>query len=106
MTDLPGYPTRSFLKGALFWAPGSGERATSYRCWIGDSGGDAGALRPDLVPAGRVPNTAGIGFDKTGIELDERGFLKVNERQEAMEFVTRPNGATQLIDNTLKSLFA
>jgi pyruvate/2-oxoglutarate dehydrogenase complex dihydrolipoamide dehydrogenase (E3) component len=35
-----------------------------------------------LVAAGRVPNTAGIGLDKAGVELDERGFVKVNERLE------------------------
>jgi pyruvate/2-oxoglutarate dehydrogenase complex dihydrolipoamide dehydrogenase (E3) component len=34
----------------------------------------------DLVVAvGRVPNTAGIGLDKTGVELDGRGFIRVNE---------------------------
>ena len=35
-----------------------------------------------LVAAGRVPNTAGIGLDKAGVELDGRGFVKVNERLE------------------------
>ncbi len=35
-----------------------------------------------LVAAGRVPNTAGIGLDKAGVELDERGFVRVNERLE------------------------
>jgi pyruvate/2-oxoglutarate dehydrogenase complex dihydrolipoamide dehydrogenase (E3) component len=35
-----------------------------------------------LVGAGRTPNTAGIGLDKLGVELDERGFVKVNERLE------------------------
>ena len=33
-----------------------------------------------LVAAGRIPNTAGIGLEKAGIELDERGFIRVNER--------------------------
>jgi pyruvate/2-oxoglutarate dehydrogenase complex dihydrolipoamide dehydrogenase (E3) component len=32
-----------------------------------------------LVATGRVPNTAGIGLDKAGVELDERGFIRVNE---------------------------
>jgi pyruvate/2-oxoglutarate dehydrogenase complex dihydrolipoamide dehydrogenase (E3) component len=36
-----------------------------------------------LVAAGRVPNTAGIGLDKAGVELDERGFVRVNERLES-----------------------
>jgi pyruvate/2-oxoglutarate dehydrogenase complex dihydrolipoamide dehydrogenase (E3) component len=35
-----------------------------------------------LVAAGRVPNTAGIGLDKAGVELTDRGFVKVNERLE------------------------
>ncbi len=33
-----------------------------------------------IVAVGRVPNTAGIGLDKTGVELDTRGFIRVNER--------------------------
>jgi pyruvate/2-oxoglutarate dehydrogenase complex dihydrolipoamide dehydrogenase (E3) component len=35
-----------------------------------------------LVAAGRIPNTAGIGLDTVGVELDERGFVRVNERLE------------------------
>ncbi len=35
-----------------------------------------------LVAAGRVPNTAGIGLDKAGVELTDRGYVKVNERLE------------------------
>jgi pyruvate/2-oxoglutarate dehydrogenase complex dihydrolipoamide dehydrogenase (E3) component len=35
-----------------------------------------------LVAAGRIPNTAGIGLDKTGVEVTDRGFVKVNERLE------------------------
>ena len=35
-----------------------------------------------LVAAGRVPNTAGIGLEEAGVELDERGFVRVNERLE------------------------
>ena len=33
-----------------------------------------------LVAAGRVPNTQGIGLDTVGIELDARGYVKVDER--------------------------
>ena len=33
-----------------------------------------------LVAAGRIPNTEGIGLDAAGVELTERGYLKVNER--------------------------
>jgi pyruvate/2-oxoglutarate dehydrogenase complex dihydrolipoamide dehydrogenase (E3) component len=35
-----------------------------------------------LVAAGRVPNTAGIGLDEAGIELDRRGYIRVNDRLE------------------------
>jgi pyruvate/2-oxoglutarate dehydrogenase complex dihydrolipoamide dehydrogenase (E3) component len=33
-----------------------------------------------LVAAGRTPNTAGIGLDLAGVELTDRGHIKVNER--------------------------
>ena len=35
-----------------------------------------------LVAVGRRPNSSGLGFEKLGLELDERGFLAVNEKQE------------------------
>src|SRR5262249_36727873 len=35
-----------------------------------------------LIAAGRVPNTDGIGLDVAGIALDDRGYIKVNERLE------------------------
>jgi pyruvate/2-oxoglutarate dehydrogenase complex dihydrolipoamide dehydrogenase (E3) component len=35
-----------------------------------------------LVAIGRVPNTAGIGLDETRVELDNRGYIRVNERLE------------------------
>ncbi len=33
-----------------------------------------------LVASGRTPNTDGIGLELAGIEIDERGYVKVNER--------------------------
>ncbi|WP_044042855.1 FAD-dependent oxidoreductase [Caballeronia insecticola] len=33
-----------------------------------------------LVAAGRIPNTADIGLEQAGIELDERGYIRVNDR--------------------------
>ena len=35
-----------------------------------------------LVAAGRVPNTNGIGLDIVGVELNGRGYIRVNERLE------------------------
>jgi pyruvate/2-oxoglutarate dehydrogenase complex dihydrolipoamide dehydrogenase (E3) component len=35
-----------------------------------------------LVAAGRRPNTAGIGLEAAGVELDGRGYIRVNERLE------------------------
>ena len=35
-----------------------------------------------LVAVGRVPNTAGIGLEEAGVEVDARGFIRVNERLE------------------------
>jgi pyruvate/2-oxoglutarate dehydrogenase complex dihydrolipoamide dehydrogenase (E3) component len=35
-----------------------------------------------LVAVGRVPNTAGIGLEQAGVELDGRGYIRVNDRLE------------------------
>ena len=35
-----------------------------------------------LVAAGRTPNTAGIGLDVAGVELDPHGYIRVNDRLE------------------------
>jgi pyruvate/2-oxoglutarate dehydrogenase complex dihydrolipoamide dehydrogenase (E3) component len=40
-----------------------------------------------LVAVGRVPNTAYIGLERTGVERDARGFVRVNQRLET----TAPN---------------
>ena len=40
-----------------------------------------------LVATGRTPNTAGIGLEAAGVELDPRGYVKVNDRLET----TAPN---------------
>jgi pyruvate/2-oxoglutarate dehydrogenase complex dihydrolipoamide dehydrogenase (E3) component len=40
-----------------------------------------------LVATGRIPNTAEIGLEKAGVELDSRGYIRVNERLET----TAPN---------------
>jgi pyruvate/2-oxoglutarate dehydrogenase complex dihydrolipoamide dehydrogenase (E3) component len=35
-----------------------------------------------LVAVGRIPNTAGIGLEEAGVELDGRGYVRVNGRLE------------------------
>jgi pyruvate/2-oxoglutarate dehydrogenase complex dihydrolipoamide dehydrogenase (E3) component len=40
-----------------------------------------------LVAVGRTPNTSGIGLDKAGIEITEKGHIRVNDRLET----TAPN---------------
>jgi pyruvate/2-oxoglutarate dehydrogenase complex dihydrolipoamide dehydrogenase (E3) component len=35
-----------------------------------------------LIAVGRIPNTAGIGLEKAGVELDGRGYIRVNGRLE------------------------
>jgi pyruvate/2-oxoglutarate dehydrogenase complex dihydrolipoamide dehydrogenase (E3) component len=35
-----------------------------------------------LVAAGRRPNTAGIGLEEAGVKVDDRGYIRVNERLE------------------------
>ena len=48
------------------------------------AGGERTIEGSDLIVAvGRIPNTADIGLDKAGLELDARGFVRVNERLQA-----------------------
>ncbi len=44
-------------------------------------GGDAETMKADvvLVSIGRRPYIEGLGLDKVGVEVDERGFVKVDE---------------------------
>jgi dihydrolipoamide dehydrogenase len=49
-----------------------------------EAGGKKSALTVDrvLVAAGRAPNVEGIGLKEAGVQLTDRGFIKVNERYE------------------------
>jgi pyruvate/2-oxoglutarate dehydrogenase complex dihydrolipoamide dehydrogenase (E3) component len=47
------------------------------------AGGEQTIAGSDILAAtGRTPNTAGIGLDVAGVELDERGYVMVNDRLE------------------------
>jgi pyruvate/2-oxoglutarate dehydrogenase complex dihydrolipoamide dehydrogenase (E3) component len=35
-----------------------------------------------LVAVGRIPNTSGIGLEEAGVDLDGRGYIRVNDRLE------------------------
>ncbi|WP_272976103.1 mercuric reductase [Deinococcus geothermalis] len=35
-----------------------------------------------MIAAGRVPNTDGLGLEHTGVDLDEHGFIRINDRLE------------------------
>jgi pyruvate/2-oxoglutarate dehydrogenase complex dihydrolipoamide dehydrogenase (E3) component len=60
-----------------------GRSGTGLRLQLRTAGGARTLGGSDiLVAAGRTPNTAGIGLDKTGVELDARGYIKVNDRLE------------------------
>ena len=60
--------------------------ADGVRVSYTDSNGNAQVKEAQkvLVAVGRAPNTAGIGLEKTKVELD-RGFVKVGEAQETAE---------------------
>ena len=60
-----------------------GSSGQSIRVTIEDSHGRRTIEGSDLLVAvGRAPNTHGIGLEAVGIELDARGYVKVNERLE------------------------
>ena len=48
------------------------------------AGGTTKALKVDrvLVATGRAPNVEGIGLEKAGVKLTDRGFIQVNDRYE------------------------
>ena len=65
-----------------------GHSGEKVRVHVTDSRGERIIEATDiLVATGRTPNMQGIGLEQAGIELDERGYIKVNERLET----TAPN---------------
>jgi len=58
----------------------SGDRV---RVFVDDGNSDRAIEGTDLlVAAGRKANTEDIGLERTGVELDDRGYIKVNDRLE------------------------
>jgi len=60
-----------------------GRSGDKVRLLIRTASGDQEIQGSDiLVAAGRVANTAGVGLEQTGVKVDDRGFIRVNERLE------------------------
>jgi pyruvate/2-oxoglutarate dehydrogenase complex dihydrolipoamide dehydrogenase (E3) component len=60
-----------------------GSAGNSVRVKLAASAGTSFLEGSDiLVATGRTPNTQNIGLDKTGVALDARGYIQVNERLE------------------------
>jgi pyruvate/2-oxoglutarate dehydrogenase complex dihydrolipoamide dehydrogenase (E3) component len=58
-------------------------RRGALRVVVRTSGGERVLVASDLLAAtGRTPNTTGIGLEVAGVELDERGYIAVNDRLE------------------------
>jgi pyruvate/2-oxoglutarate dehydrogenase complex dihydrolipoamide dehydrogenase (E3) component len=66
----------------------SGKSGSSVTVVVEQDGGEKTLVGTHLlVAAGRRPNTENIGLELAGIELNDRGYIKVNERLET----TAPN---------------
>jgi len=61
----------------------SGRSGENVNVTVRTASGDRAIEGSDiLVAAGRVPITDGLGLERAGVELDERGYIRVNERLE------------------------
>jgi pyruvate/2-oxoglutarate dehydrogenase complex dihydrolipoamide dehydrogenase (E3) component len=60
-----------------------GRSGDSVRLNVRTANGERNITGSDILAAtGRTPNTAGIGLELTGVKLDTRGYIQVNERLE------------------------
>jgi pyruvate/2-oxoglutarate dehydrogenase complex dihydrolipoamide dehydrogenase (E3) component len=65
-----------------------GRSGTEVRLGVRSATGETTLIGSDiLVATGRRPNTAGIGLEAVGIDMDQRGYIKVNDRLQT----TAPN---------------
>jgi pyruvate/2-oxoglutarate dehydrogenase complex dihydrolipoamide dehydrogenase (E3) component len=61
----------------------SGRSGAEIRITVDNPSGTQNIQATDLLLAtGRTPNTQSIGLEKLGVELDSRGYVKVNDRLE------------------------
>src|SRR5947209_6817752 len=60
-----------------------GHSGEGIRLRVRTAGGEQTIAATDvLVATGRTPNTAGVGLEIAGVELDPRGYVRVNDRLE------------------------
>jgi pyruvate/2-oxoglutarate dehydrogenase complex dihydrolipoamide dehydrogenase (E3) component len=60
-----------------------GQSGAGVRLRVRTAEGEQTIAGSDILAAtGRTPNTAGIGLDVAGVELEPRGYVKVNDRLE------------------------
>jgi pyruvate/2-oxoglutarate dehydrogenase complex dihydrolipoamide dehydrogenase (E3) component len=60
-----------------------GHSGKAVRVYAKDGSGERIIEGTDLlVSVGRTPNTKGIGLEQVGVEIDKRGYIKVNDRLE------------------------
>jgi pyruvate/2-oxoglutarate dehydrogenase complex dihydrolipoamide dehydrogenase (E3) component len=80
-TDLSGEGIQVLVEGELLQVAGrSGDKVTlTVRTPSGEQHINGSDI---LVAVGRIPNTAGIGLKEAGVELDGRGYIRVNGRLE------------------------
>ncbi len=65
-----------------------GRSGTGVSLTVRTSSGEKTIAGSDiLVATGRAPNTAGIGLEVAGVQLDQRGYVRVNDRLQT----TAPN---------------
>jgi pyruvate/2-oxoglutarate dehydrogenase complex dihydrolipoamide dehydrogenase (E3) component len=58
-----------------------GSSGQGIRARVRNSQGERAVEGSDLLVAtGRVPNTQGLGLENTGVELDDLGYIRVNDR--------------------------
>ena len=90
--DVSAELTRSFKKRKIDVLTGArvvnvDVRDQSVSMTVAVGGRDGGrerrlSVERVLVAAGRAPNVEGIGLAEAGVELTERGFIRINERLE------------------------
>lgn len=76
-----------FHQGAtLQYLKRSGE-GVEYSLSYADGREDVRHVERALISVGRIPNTEGLGIENTGVELDERGRIKVEDTRTNVEHI-------------------